>query len=258
MEYESKRISARGVIGLLFVIIGGLFLLNNMGIIHENISHIVFSWPSVFIFIGLVSLLNGRKPIIGGLFLFFGILLIIPRINPAVNYDNDTVFAIFLICAGLLILFKKRTHYKHKEKIDAVIDDLKQKDWKSKQWNTASDINDDKIDDVSIFGGSKKVLHSKNFQGGNITAIFGGSEIDLTECELAPGENYIDVLAIFGGTTIIVPRDWKVMVNVFPLFGGFSIKGRRDPNIDYDPTKALIIKGTVIFGGGEVKINTYQ
>lgn len=257
MEYESKRISARGVIGLLFVIIGGLFLLNNMGIIHENVSHIVFSWPSVFIFIGLVTLLNGRKPLMGGLFLFFGILFIIPRVNPSVYYDNDFVFAIFLICAGLLILFKKRTHNRHKEKIDAVIDDLKNKDWKSKQWNTASEVNEDKIDDVSIFGGSKKVLHSKNFQGGNITAIFGGSEIDLSECELAPGENYIDVLAIFGGTTIIVPKDWKVIVNVFPLFGGFSIKGRKDPNIDYDPTKALIIKGTVIFGGGEVKLNTY-
>ena len=258
MDYESKRISARGVIGLLFVIIGGLFLLNNLGIIHENISHLVFSWPGLFIFIGLISLVNGRKVVVGGLFLFFGILLMIPRVNPGIYYDNDTVFAIFLICAGVLILFKRRTYSTHKQKIDAVIDDLKNTDWKKKHWNTSSDISEDKIDDVSIFGGGKRVLHSKNFQGGNITAIFGGSEIDLSECELAPGENYIDVLAIFGGTTIIVPKDWKVIVNVFPLFGGFSIKGRRDPNVDYDPTKALIIKGTVIFGGGEVKINTYM
>lgn len=256
MDYESKNISTRGIIGLLFIIMGGLFLLNNMGIIEGNISHIIFSFPSILIFVGVVSLLNGRRVIFGTLTLFFGIILMLPKIYPDIHYDDGTVFSIFLICAGLLILFRKKTHSYRHQKINEVCDDFRQRDWK-KEWNTKSDINEDKIDDVAIFGGGKRVLHSNNFQGGNITAIFGGSEIDLSECKLAPGENYIDVLAIFGGTTIIVPKDWKVIVNVFPLFGGFSIKGRKDPGVDYDPTKALIIKGTVIFGGGEVKINTY-
>lgn len=261
MDYESRRITGRGIVGLIFVLIGGLYLLNNLGMITQPVIDTVISLPSAMIFLGAVFLLNGRKLIAGSLLLFFGVLLIIPRINPNLHYNNETVFALFLICMGLLILFRRRPHFRPDphQKIDEVIDDIKNSEWarRKKQWNTSSDINDDRIDDVAIFGGSKRVLHSKNFQGGTITSIFGGSEIDLSECELAQGENYIDVLAIFGGTTILVPKDWKVIVNVFPLFGGFSIKGRKDPNIDYDPTKALIIKGTVIFGGGEVKINTY-
>ena len=119
---------------------------------------------------------------------------------------------------------------------------------------TTEEDDQDKIDDVAIFGGGKRILHSDNFKGGTITAIFGGSEVDLSNCKLAMGENVIDVMAIFGGMTIFVPSDWKIIVNVFPLFGGFSVKGRKDPNVDYDPAKALIIKGVVIFGGGEIKI----
>ena len=68
------------------------------------------------------------------------------------------------------------------------------------------------IDDVSIFGGGTKIISSDNFKGGNITAIFGGSEINLTGCKLANGDQVIDVLMIFGGSTIIVPKEWNVVV----------------------------------------------
>ena len=63
----------------------------------------------------------------------------------------------------------------------------------------------------------------------------------------------IDILAIFGGSTLIVPKEWNVILDVFPLFGGFSNKIRRAPETKIDMQKTLIIKGLVIFGGGEVK-----
>jgi predicted membrane protein len=31
----------------------------------------------------------------------------------------------------------------------------------------------------------------------------------------------IDILGIFGGSTLIVPKEWNVVVEVFSLFGGF-------------------------------------
>ena len=111
----------------------------------------------------------------------------------------------------------------------------------------------DFIDDVSVFGGGHKIIHSDNFKGGNITAIFGGSEIDLTQCKLAPGENVIDVVIIFGGSTIVVPNDWDVITNVTPLFGGFSYKKSRYQSPGSEPAGTLVIKGVAIFGGGEVK-----
>jgi len=63
----------------------------------------------------------------------------------------------------------------------------------------------------------------------------------------------LNITAIFGGSTIIVPRDWNVLLNVTPLFGGFSNKIRREPNLVVDQSRTLIIKGIAMFGGGEIK-----
>jgi predicted membrane protein len=118
---------------------------------------------------------------------------------------------------------------------------------------STDNISKDYIDDVAVFGGGTKVITSDNFKGGNITAIFGGSEIDLTACKLAEGNNVLNITAILGGTTLIVPKDWNVLLNVTSILGSFSNKIRREPNLVVDQSKALIIKGVAMLGGGEVK-----
>lgn len=124
---------------------------------------------------------------------------------------------------------------------------------KNDSLNNDGSVNKDVIDDVAIFGGGSKIIFSDNFQGGNITAIFGGSEINLMNCKLAEGENVLDVLMVFGGSTIIVPKEWNVVINVTSILGGFSNKSVRNPNLIVDQSRTLIIKGLTLFGGGEVK-----
>ena len=113
--------------------------------------------------------------------------------------------------------------------------------------------NQNYIDELSVFGGSERLITSKEFRGGKVTYIFGGSTINLTQSELAKGRNIIDVFTMFGGGKFIVPRDWDVKVEVTSVFGGFSDKRLTDPNVIYDPAKQLVIKGFVIFGGGEIQ-----
>ena len=50
-----------------------------------------------------------------------------------------------------------------------------------------------------------------------------------------------------------MPKNWKVIVNLTPIFGGFDDKRRVDPNQVYEENKVLVIKGIVLFGGGELK-----
>jgi hypothetical protein len=107
--------------------------------------------------------------------------------------------------------------------------------------------------DLSILWGTKKMITSNNFTGGKATSIFGYSEIDLTNCKLDNKSVVIDILGIFGGSTLIVPKEWNVVLDVFSLFSGFSSKIRRTPETKVDMEKTLIIKGFVIFGYGEVK-----
>ena len=82
--------------------------------------------------------------------------------------------------------------------------------------------------------------------------MFGGSEIDLTQAKLAEGVYTLEVNAIFGGVTVIVPSDWKIELKMTSILGGFTDK-RAYIKENPDPSKVLVIRGSAIFGGGEIK-----
>jgi predicted membrane protein len=129
-------------------------------------------------------------------------------------------------------------------------------------FNTNSDSNEaqtafetanflgDRINSVSIFGGIKKNIVSKNFQGGDIVNFFGGSEINLMQADIK-GRVKIEVVQVFGGTKIIVPANWIVQSEMLAIFGG--IEDKRPPQLNTIPDKILIIEGTSIFGGIDIK-----
>ena len=99
----------------------------------------------------------------------------------------------------------------------------------------------------------KKTIISNNFKGGNATSIFGYSEIDLINCKLDNKSVVINILGIIGGSSLIVPKEWNVVLDVFSLFSGLSNKIKRTTETKVDMEKTLIIKGFALFGYGEVK-----
>jgi len=105
---------------------------------------------------------------------------------------------------------------------------------------------------MSIFGGGDRVISSRNFKGGRLTAIFGGSKYNMMNAQLAKGRNMIDIFTIFGGCKFIIPPDWEVKIEVSAIFGGFSDKRLIPRDIPRDPSRELIIKGVAIFGGGDI------
>jgi len=235
MENRDKNITDKRVmLGGVLVVIGALLLLGSMDILDVSISHIIFSWPFIFMIVGLFILFNTNKKLLGGIFVGIGLFFLIPRIFPYVHYHGGIVFPVILIALGIYIILN------HRKK------DISESE-------KSGFLKKDLIDDVSIFGGGNKIVASDKFRGGNITAVFGGSEINLTGCKLADGDQIIDLLLVFGGTTIVVPRDWNVVVNVTSILGGFSDKSIRDPGVIPDQSRTLYVKGLAMFGGGEVK-----
>ena len=109
------------------------------------------------------------------------------------------------------------------------------------------------LKDLSILWGTQKRITSNNFKGGKVTSVFGYSEIDLSECKLDNKSVVIDILGIFGGSTLIVPKEWNVVVDVFSLFGGFTNKIKITPETKVDMENTLTVKGLVLFGFGELK-----
>lgn len=110
---------------------------------------------------------------------------------------------------------------------------------------------DDYLDTVSVFGGVKKIILSKDFKGGEVVNIFGGAELDFIQAEIY-GNVVIDITQIFGSTKIIVPSHWRVVTDVAAVFAGIDdkrIKNTSSPNNE----KILVIKGVSIFAGVDIR-----
>jgi predicted membrane protein len=238
MKRDGCRQCNRTFLGIILIIIGGLYLLQTLSFLQMNVGHVVFSWGFFLFVIGILMLSGSQRTWLAILLIIVGALLLIPRIFPNISVDDSIIFPVIIIGIGFMIIFKKRTYHW---------------DAQSHKGFTKENLNLDFIDIVSVFSGGHHTVLSNSFKGGNVTAIFGGSEIDLTNAKLAEGENVLDILTIFGGTTLYVPRDWNIIINVTPLFGGFSNKSKRDPSTPVDLSRSLIIKGLAIFGGGEIK-----
>jgi len=57
---------------------------------------------------------------------------------------------------------------------------------------------------------------------------------------------------MFGGSTLIIPKEWKVKSDVVAIFGGFD-EDNQPVITEKEDKKVLFIKGLAIFGGGEIK-----
>ncbi|TSA29858.1 MAG: hypothetical protein D4R68_01570 [Ignavibacteriales bacterium] len=222
---ETPKLHGRVIIGILLIILGALFVLRNYDILDFPYEY--FTWEYFFILIGLLFFFLSRNKTAGVVLMAIGLFNLVPELWP-----------LLLVLIGLYIIFGRRGHCRRSEEPVE----------KGQPQNS-----NDYFESISIFGGSSKIVNSDNFKGGNIVSIFGGSEINLTNSKLAEGENNIEITAVFGGTTLIVPSDWNVELDVLPIFGGFGDKRMKDPNKKIQEGRKLLIKGIVLFGGGEIK-----
>jgi len=181
------------------------------------------------VIIGGAMLVTGRRE--GFIFLAIGGLFLLPDIFYMPRFHVRDWWPIVLIIIGISIVLRRKGH---------VI-------------RAASDIDEDFIEDTSIFGGSEKSFISKNFKGGKITSIFGGSKISFTESKMAEEGAVIDMFCLFGGNELVIPNDWTVVNDSFVIFGGYADKRSRSATEQNDPKKILKIKGSVVFGGSEIK-----
>jgi hypothetical protein len=103
----------------------------------------------------------------------------------------------------------------------------------------------------AMMSGVARKNNSLGFQGGTVTAIMGGVEVDLRGTSLAGGQATLDTFAFWGGIEITIPPGWTVQAQVLPIMGG--VEDKTSPPAPEDATGELILTGTVIMGGVAVK-----
>ena len=230
---QRNYLDRRVILGIVIMLFGGILLASNFNLIPFDVRHYIWSWKMVLIVIGVISLANRQRVITGIILISIGVFFMLPDIF-VIPYSYHRLFwPVILIIVGIAFVLRRggRNHYS--------------------KFHNVEEYSTDYIDDINIFGGGEKMVTSQNFKGGKITSVFGGSNIDFTNAKLAKGNIVIDVFAIFGGAKLIVPPEWEIKSEVFPIFGGFSDKRKNIKNIQSD--SKLIIKGMAIFGGGEIK-----
>jgi predicted membrane protein len=204
----------------------------------------VFSWQMMLIafglFIGVRHNFRGGAwlalLLVGGIFLFRDIFP---------EFSFKLIWPVVLIVVGAFIIMRPRRRWKFNggKKTEGASDSFFTED--------VDYSKDDFVDSTSIFGGAKKIVISKNFKGGDLVNIFGGTELDLSQADFT-GVAVIELTTIFGGTKLLVPSNWAVKSEAVTIFGGIEDK-RRMQTVTETTEKTLLIRGTVIFGGIDIK-----
>ena len=263
------------VFGFIILAIGVLILLRKLDIFYPDW---ILSWPMILIAIGVISLVKHEfKSFFGVMMLGLGMFFLLER---EFNFHfglQRFVFPVALILVGIYLITRKQ---KEKQVLHDIQNKIKAKSASSSPASIlgeeytkgektafsnpsnesksyagmsggASASYSDSVSIDSIMSGINKRMLTKNFQGGKLTAAFGGIDLDLTQSDFS-GMVTLQVDVIFGAIKLIVPPHWDVRVEVTNIAAGVEDK-RVYRQAEVDSDKVILIRGTVFFGGLEIK-----
>lgn len=263
----TKKSNDSGVIfGFVIIAIGVIWLFKRMGIF---IPDWLISWPMILIAIGSFTLIKQEfKSVIGAILLGFGVYFLFRN---EFGFDfgiGKYILPIGIILLGIYMVTQRRRENKILSDLDKKLNNPGNEFNDSLNDTLGEDVDDGedttsnpfmsegstfsdylKID--AVLSGVNKRVMSKDFQGGKITALFGGADIDFSQADFN-GMVTIQLDVIFGGMKLIVPPHWDVRTEVSNIAAGID-DNRIYRQTEVDPQKILLLKGTVMFGGLEIK-----
>jgi predicted membrane protein len=231
--------------GLILVGIGALFLLGNLHIvrIHDWFAY----WPVILMAIGLARLVDSSHSggrITGAVLLGIGGLFLADNLG-YIWFSIWDLWPLILIGAGVMMLLDRtgratrrwpHRHFAH---------------WGTGPFEGSSAFGSNQVDEVAVFGGTRRVINDPDFQGGEIKCVFGGVNLDLSGANMVRNKAVIKIATVYGGVMLRVPTSWNVEVRGAGAFGGFADHTIHPPVTP--ETKRLIVKGAAVFGGVTIK-----
>jgi len=230
--------NGRVIGGLIVIAIGTVLLARQAG---ADIPYWVFKWEMLLIVLGFYVGARHNFRNWGWLVpVFIGTAFLLDDMIPEINIGH-LVWPVIIIGVGVSMILRSRTRSK---------DDLFKR-WERHAAQTTS-TGEGFFESVTIFGETKKQILSKDFKGGESVCVFGGMEVNLTQADIH-GRVVVELVQVFGGAKLIVPAHWKIETEeMVSIFGGLNDK-RLLHNAVTDETKVLVLRGTSIFGGIDIK-----
>lgn len=218
--------------GLVFVIIGVIIAGNALG--YTDINIFFDGWWTLFIiipcFIGIFKDNEKTGNIIG---LLIGLVLLL-ACQDIVDFDLiwKLLLPAILVAIGISFIFKDTIGGKVNKEIKK--------------------LNETKTGEnecCATFSGQDLRFDGEEFNGVDLTAVFGGVKCDLKNAVITK-DVIINATSIFGGIEIFVPDNVKVKVKSTPIFGGVSDKNKHSSEKE---AFTIYVNSVCVFGGVEIK-----
>jgi predicted membrane protein len=268
IDFQNRPRNNKALAGIILLIVGAVLLIHQLDLFLFPFW--LFRWPMILIAIGLYS--GAKHNFRNSGWLIMILVGVVFTLNDAVTgFDMGRItWPVMIIIFGLWLILRRNNRWGDKSKdqwgkwgyndrrfdqtttltdpTDPNTPPQPATDFTGKTKHT---YGDDYLDAVSVFGGVKKTILSKDFKGGDIVNIFGGAELDLTQADIN-GRVVLDITQIFGGTKIVVPSNWQVVSDIAAVFASVDDKRLRS-TAGVGNEKILVLKGVSIFAGIDIR-----
>jgi predicted membrane protein len=257
-DVSSRSRVGQVVAGLVLMAAGVILLLIQLGYYFPSW---LLTWPMILIILGLVigSSSLFRNPAWVPLLAVGGVFLL-NQIYPEANIYRFIWPAILMVVALWLIFgrapkWNQAKWHEHRWSKDR---------WQHHYQYTPPTVEPEEfttpnaggqtesLNSISVFGGTRKAVFSKNFVGGEVIAFLGSAEINLSQADIQ-GRVNLEITQVLGSARLIVPPHWQVVTSeIIAVFGGIEDKRIAQAGA---PTsdKVLVLTGTSVFGGIEIQ-----
>jgi hypothetical protein len=233
-------VTPRLIIGIGLALFGLLLTLDRLGLVEAR--YALRFWPVIVIAIGVLQYRNppgphrGARSTNGLIWIVIGSWLLLNSLRIVRVGIWDLFWPFVLIAVG----------------VSLVMQTLRRSDPA-----LAAGGVEERLSVFAIMSGGKRTIVGP-FRGGEVTGFMGGSQIDLRQATMAPGEvARLEVFAVMSGCELIIPSSWIVTTPALVLLGG--IEDRRLPAIPEatsaprTPPPQLILSGFIMMGGISIK-----
>ncbi|MDF2821998.1 MAG: hypothetical protein K0R15_2446 [Clostridiales bacterium] len=232
------------VVGIMIIGLGALLLAENYGYI-ENLKLERWWWTAFIIIPCFTSIIKYGVKVHNTVGLLIGLWLLIERIDLLPNDFADLAFwPMVLIVIGIIVIFggfgTNTYHYEKTINIDR--DNVTMNAPKG-----GVDIND-RINYVAVFSSYAAKNSSQSLYGGEITAVFGGIEVDLSDANITR-DIKIEVTGVFGNAIVKMPTNANIVVKRTAVLGKCSSNYSNSGPVNV-PT--IYVEATGVFGGVEI------
>lgn len=253
--------------GIMLVVVGGLIIASRAGL---SIPYWVLSWPMILVTVGIVvGISSGFRK--SGWFvpLIIGVFFLLDDILPGF-FPREYFWPAFLVVGGLVLIFRpfrnKADWFSNRpdngtqpgQQGDSTESGQQVPGDTSGGFGTtgasapgysASNTGLDGLNETSVFGNVRRIMVSKNFTGGEVSAVFGSAEINLVQADFQHPP-HLELNAVFGSIKLIVPSHWQVKFESNAVLGG--IEDKRPRHTIYSD-KVLYLEANAVFGGIQIE-----